>query len=411
MDSVPHDRFAASLRSEWRAARLHTDALFALVDETTLYERPIADRHRLIFYVGHLDAFDWNQLARGVLHMPSFHPSFDRLFEAGIDPPPGQAPADRKSEWPGLDEVRAYVARTRRALDEAWGELPTERVLTALEHRWMHAETLCYLLHELNPAQKREPAALSKRPSSPAHSAPPSRDPWVAIPAGDTMLGQDPGEFGWDNEFPQHEATVDAFEIARHKLTNGEYLRFVADGGAAPHFWRQREGGWRLRRMFDEFPLPLDASVYLTQQQAVAYAAWSGARLPTEAEWQHAAYGAGARRYPWGNAMPDAARANLDFVAWDPLPVTANPASATPQGVEQMVGNGWEWTATPFAGFDGFSPRPHYPGYSANFFDGEHYVMKGASPRTALRLARPSFRNWFRAEYPYAYATVRLARD
>jgi formylglycine-generating enzyme required for sulfatase activity len=133
--------------------------------------------------------------------------------------------------------------------------------------------------------------------------------------------------------------------------------------------------------------------------------------LPTEAEWQRAAYGGQARRQPWGNVEPDAMHANLDFVAWDPLPVTAHPASANSQGVEQMVGNGWEWTATPFAGFDGFSPRAYYPGYSANFFDGAHYVMKGASPRTARRLARPSFRNWFRAEYPYAYATVRLARD
>lgn len=411
MDSVPHDRIGASLRREWLAARAHTDALFALVDEPTLYERPIADRHRLIFYVGHLDAFDWNQLARGVLDRPSFHPTFDRLFEAGIDPPPGQAPADRPSDWPRLEEVRAYGARTRSILDDVWSELPTERVLTTLEHRWMHAETLCYSLHALDPSQKHRPATHADRPPSEVRSAPPSRDSWVAIPAGVTTLGQHPGEFGWDNEFPQHKATVDAFEIARHKLTNGEYLRFVADGGATPHFWRQRGAGWWLRRMFDEVPLPLDAPAYLTQQQAVAFAAWTGARVPTEAEWQHAAYGGEARRYPWGSAEPDAMHANLDFVAWDPLPVTAHPASATAQGAEQMVGNGWEWTATPFLGFDGFSPRGYYPGYSANFFDGAHYVMKGASPRTARRLARPSFRNWFRAEYPYAYATVRLARD
>jgi len=87
-----HDSF---LRSELEQAREHTDALFTLVSEETLYERPIADRHRLIFYLGHLDAFDWNQVARGALAAPSFHPDFDRLFEAGIDPPPGQAPQDQ----------------------------------------------------------------------------------------------------------------------------------------------------------------------------------------------------------------------------------------------------------------------------------------------------------------------------
>jgi len=411
MDSVALDRPAAQLRAELRAARAHTDALFALVDPPTLYERPIPDRHRLIFYLGHFDAFDWNQLARGVLVLPPFHPSFDRLFEAGIDPPPGQAPGDRPSDWPEIDAVRAYVKRARQVLDEAWDDLPTERVLTALEHRWMHAETLCYLLHELRPSQKRAPAPSPAQPQPPGRASAHGRTPWVAIPAGVARLGQEQGAFGWDNEFPPYEVAVAAFEIARHKLTNGEYLRFVADGGPAPHFWRERDGALRLRCMFDAVPLPLDAPVYLTQQQAVAYATWAGARLPTEAEWQRAAYGHGTRRYPWGDAAPEAARANLDFVAWDPLPVTAHRAGATPLGVEQMLGNGWEWTATPFAGFDGFAPRPYYPGYSANFFDGAHYVMKGGSPRTARRLARPSFRNWFRAEYPYAYATVRLARS
>jgi len=72
-----------------------------------------------------------------------------------------------------------------------------------------------------------------------------------------------------------------------------------------------------------------------------------------------------------------------------------------------LVGNGWEWTSTVFAPFDGFRAAPSYPGYSANFFDGEHYVIKGGSPRTAARLLRRSFRNWFRPEYPYVYGTFR----
>ena len=407
MDALTQERTAARLQREVATARAHTDALFRLVARQTLYERPIPDRHRLVFYVGHFDAFDWNQLGRGVLDIPSFQPSFDRLFEAGIDPAPGQAPADQPSDWPDLDEVLAYVARTRALIDEVWEELPYERVLTALEHRWMHAETLCYLLHELPPSRKRAPAAGLRGPA-----LEPERrgDPWVRIDAGSAVLGQAPGSFGWDNEFPRHIVRVGGFEIARHKLTHRDYLRFVAAGGPLPHFWAQRDGEWWLRQMFDTVPLPLDAPVYLTHRQATAYAAWAGARLPTEAEWQRAAYGDGQRRYPWGDSEPDASRANLDFVGWNPVPVGANPSGATPEGVEQMLGNGWEWTATPFAGFEGFAPRAYYPGYSANFFDGEHFLMKGGSPRTARRLARASFRNWFRGEYPYAYATVRLVR-
>lgn len=109
--------------------------------------------------------------------------------------------------------------------------------------------------------------------------------------------------------------------------------------------------------------------------------------------------------------MPVAHLGNFDFADWDPVAVDAHPAGATPLGVQQMTGNGWEWTATPFLGFEGFAARPYYPGYSADFFDGDHWVLKGGSPRTARRLLRRSFRNWFRSDYPYAYTTFRLVRN
>ena len=75
------------------------------------------------------------------------------------------------------------------------------------------------------------------------------------------------------------------------------------------------------------------------------------------------------------------------------------------------MGNGWEWTSSVFAPFAGFAPLPSYPEYSADFFDHQHYVMKGASPATARDLVRRSFRNWFRAQYPYVYATFRLVGE
>jgi formylglycine-generating enzyme required for sulfatase activity len=392
------------LRGELQQARQHTDALFELVSEDTLYERPIADRHRLIFYLGHLDAFDWNQVARGALDAPSFQPDFDRLFEAGIDPPPGQAPQDRPSDWPHVDEVRYYVRCARERLDDLWSHAPIERRRVALEHRWMHAETLCYLLHQLPHALKRVPA----RPAM--ASAPAPRDAFVPIPAGRATLGQRAGQFGWDNEFPLTKMQTPAFEIGRHKVTNAQYLRFVLDGATPPPFWFEREGRRWLRRMFDDVPLPTDAPVYVTHRQAAAYAAWIGGALPTEAEWHRAAYGDDDRSFPWGDEDPAPGRGHFDFAGWDPIAVTANPAGASPYGVEQMSGNGWEWTSTPFAGFDGFAPRAYYPGYSANFFDGEHWVLKGASPRTARCLLRRSFRNWFRGDYPFAYTTFRVVR-
>ena len=367
---------------------------------------PIPARHRLIFYVGHLDAFDWNQLARGVLGKPSFDASFDALFEAGIDPPPGQAPQDTPADWPQLEAVQAYVARTRAAIDEIWDRIPADRQQMVIEHRWMHAETICYLLHQLDPRLKRR--ALSAPPNVSATNDPASR--FISIEAGTTQLGQPNGEFGWDNEFPAHVQAVPAFEISKHKVTNGEYLRFVEQGGAAPLFWHLRDGAWRLRRMFDEVPLPLDAPVYATHEQARSFAHWAGARLPTEPEWHRAAYRDDDQAYPWGDTAPNGVHGNFDFAHWDPVPVSSNPAGDSPYGVSQMIGNGWEWTSTPFKGFEGFEASSYYPGYSANFFDDEHYVLKGGSPVTSRNLLRRSFRNWFRADYPYVYSTIRLVR-
>ena len=395
-----------ALRTELQRVRAFTDSLFGMVAPETLFERPIPDRHRLIFYVGHLDAFDWNQLVRGVLGRASFDSSFDRLFEAGIDPPPGQAPQDTPADWPALETVQTYVTRVRAAIDEVWDKVPTDMQQMVIEHRWMHAETLCYLLHQLDPTLKRQ-GLLPPTPAS-AAPAPPAR--FISIPAGNTQLGQVNGDFGWDNEFPSHSHTVPAFEISQHKITNGEYLPFVEQGGTAPLFWHLRNGAWHLRRMLDEVPLPLDAPVYATHQQATAYAQWAGASLPTEAEWHRAAYRDDDQMYPWGNAAPNGLHGNFDFAHWDPISVNAYPGGDTVDGVSQMVGNGWEWTSTPFEGFAGFEPSSYYPGYSANFFDNQHYVLKGGSPVTSRNLIRRSFRNWFRADYPYVYSTIRLVR-
>jgi iron(II)-dependent oxidoreductase len=152
-------------------------------------------------------------------------------------------------------------------------------------------------------------------------------------------------------------------------------------------------GSWQWRGMFEAFPLPPDWPVYTSQAEAGAYARWKSRRLITEAEWHRAAEGS--------------TTGHFDFAGFDPIPVGSHPPSRA--GVYDLVGNGWEWTSTVFAPFDGFVPMRSYPEYSADFFDGQHYVMKGASPATARELVRPSFRNWFRGNYPYVYAKFRTA--
>jgi gamma-glutamyl hercynylcysteine S-oxide synthase len=380
-------RLNSELTSELTAARRETDRLFSLLDPSGLYDRPVAERHRLIFYLGHVEAFDWNLLSQHALSKPSFHPTFDKLFAFGIDPEPGRAPADQPSDWPRETEVRGYASRVRSELDASLENVPEKLLHVAVEHRLMHAETLAYLFHNLPYEKKRGPAPVYSE-------SPRVENDFVEIPAGKATLGRPRNDgFGWDNEFDLHTVDVPAFEISRFKITNGEYLDQVRAGAAPPHFWMKRGDEFRLRGMFGEIPLPLDWPVWVTHTEAAAYARAHGAELPTEAQFHRAAE----------NSSP----VNAAFENWDPVSVTAGASN----GVSQLIGNGWEWTSTVFAPFAGFEPFPFYRGYSADFFDGKHYVMKGASPRTAACFLRSSFRNWFRPDYPHVYAGFRLAKN
>ena len=367
-------------------ARAETDALFRLVRPDSLYERPIPERHRIIFYRGHLEAFDWNLIGHA-LDRPPIDAGLDRLFAFGIDPPPGELPNDQPSDWPSTDVVERYCGRVREALDTI--DIPEQLLNVAVEHRLMHAETFAYILHQL-PYQRKVGAGAQWTWAGGAPRSP----RMVEVPAGAARLGRTDSEgFGWDNEFQAHIENVPAFAIARHKVTNGEYLEFVRQGAAVPFFWAERNGDYFYRGMWSEIPLPLDWPAYVTYDEAAAYARWRGMRLPTEAEWHRAACGSSVSR-------------NVDFASWDPIPVDEGD-----DGIQQMIGNGWEWTSTVFAPFPGFKPFPFYPNYSEPFFDGRHIVLKGASPRTAACFLRASFRNWFRPSYPYLYATFRLVES
>jgi formylglycine-generating enzyme required for sulfatase activity len=399
----------SNLLAELRSARTQSDELFAILTPEAIYARPIAQRHRVIFYMGHLDGFDSIQICREGLGMQSPDAQLDSLFQAGIDPDSSHLPADTPEDWPSLEQVRAYVSRCRQRVDENLGRAPEDVIQMALEHRLMHLETLAYMFHNFDYRMKNVSDAVRLEQTSSTNPA----NCWVEIPRGEAVLGRpDDGSFGWDNEYKETLATVPAFRIQQNSVTNGDYLQFVQAGAGAPHFWSERDGRIYYRGMFEEIPLPLDWPVYVTQTEAESYAKWSGKRLPTEAQFHRAAYGKHQHRdYPWGNSLPSPKYGNFDFRRWDPEPIDATPQGRSDFGVNQLVGNGWQWTRTIFGPLPGFKARASYPGYSSNFFDGEHFVIKGGSARTAARLLRRSFRNWFRYDYPYMYATFRCVED
>ena len=394
------------------SARSKSDNLFRILKPETIYQRPIAERHRVIFYAGHLDAFDSIQVCREGLGLKSPDPELDQLFQAGIDPDSSHLPTDRPSDWPSLERVSAYVRRCRQRVDENLDRAPNDSVQMALEHRLMHLETLAYMFHNFPHEAKIAPTGLAE---GRAETNPLQGEEWREIPAGDALLGKPEDDvFGWDNEYCEVREFVPAFRMQRFAVTNGEYLRFVKEGAPMPHFWVRNASRLEYRGMFANIPLPLTWPAYVTQAEAESYAAWLGRSLPSEAQFHRAAYGSRTEEtfpFPWGGEQPSAACGNFDFKRWDPESVAASPAGDSAFGVRQLVGNGWEWTRTPFGPFPGFRERPAYPGYSANFFDGAHYVLKGGSARTASQLLRRSFRNWFRRDYSYMYAKFRCIEN
>lgn len=430
----------------FRRNRRRSDAIFQMLDHRAYYERPIAQRHPFCFYEGHLPAFNVNTLLKRALGQPGVDGELERLFERGIDPE--RAAIDGGDiAWPPRSVVREFADEAdRRVLDAlANAQLTDERnpllerglaVFTILEHELMHHETLLYMAHRLDFAMKRRPANAAQ----PSRGGPAPVRERVTIPRGIATLGVDAGEvaFAWDNELSRNTVDVAEFAIDVHDVTNADYLEFVEAGGYRraefwtedgwmwrseahvdhPLFW-ERGGGaldpdrWMWRGMFDSFELPLSWPVYVSHAEATAFARWKGARLPSEAEFHRAAFATpsgGERAHPWGDSAPDATRGNFDFASFDPTPVGSHAAGASAWGVHDLVGNGWEWTSTLFAPFAGFHAMPTYPQYSADFFDGQHWVLKGASPATGVKLVRRSLRNWFRPNYPYVYATFRCAR-
>lgn len=419
-----HQAFPAGITRDdlvawYRTTRARTRQLFDIVAPVAYYERPIALRNPIVFYEGHLPGFAVNTLVKLALKRNGIDPRLETLFARGIDPEDEAAVRSPTDIWPAREEVQAFAAacealveetlRNARLEDDSVPQLRDgEAVLTILEHELMHQETLLYMLHELPYAMKRGVA----RESPLTLTLSEGRGDSVRVPAGKATLGLKRGEqFGWDNEFPEHVVEVPEFTIDLHNVTNGAYLEYMnATGAAAPHFWVRDGNEWYRRGMFALTPLPLDAPVYVTHDEAAAFARWKGRRLPTEAEFHRAAYGTPSgeeRAHPWGEAAPDPTRGNFDFTHWDPVAAGSYPAGASAWGVHDLVGNGWEWTSTLFGGFPGFTPMPSYPEYSADFFDEAHYVLKGASPVTPRELIRRSFRNWFRPSYPYVFATFR----
>ena len=333
-------------------------------------------------------------------------------------------------------EARGYCATVRGKVLDALDNLADGDAFPyalVISHENQHDETM---LQALN--LRSGPALLGRGTPLPTGRAGVAGTS-VLVPGGPFTLGVDLADepYALDNECPAHTVDVPSFRIGTVPVTNGQWREFIADGGyaqplwwstdgwahrqqaglIAPQFW-SADGSARVRFGHLE-KLPADEPVqHITFHEAQAYAAWAGARLPTEIEWEKACAwdpSTGTRRrFPWGAAQPDATRANLGGDALRPAPVGAYPAGASAYGAEQMLGDVWEWTTSRLRPWPGFTPMI-YDRYSQPFFEGtgggDYRVLRGGSWAVGADIVRPSFRNWDHPIRRQIFAGVRLAWD
>lgn len=242
------------------------------------------------------------------------------------------------------------------------------------------------------------------------------------------MLGALPGRrFVFDNEKWQHPVDVKPFAMGRSSVTEGQFAEFVEDGGyrrrelwtgqgwewreraqaGHPVYWVRDGRGWCVRRFDRIHPLcPDTALIHVNWYEAEAYCRWTARRLPSEAEWEFAAAGAEQREFPWGNEPPAPGQAHLDSCGLGCRSTGALASGDTPQGVRQMIGNVWEWTADDFGPYPGFVRDP-YKEYSEPWFGPPYKVLRGGCWATRSRLIRNTWRNFYTKDRRDVFAGFR----
>jgi gamma-glutamyl hercynylcysteine S-oxide synthase len=419
---------AVQLERSRARTRLLTDA----VDEDDLVRQHSKLMSPLVWDYAHVGNQEELWLVRDVGGREPLRQDIDELYDAFMHPR-----ADRPA-LPLLSpaETREYVAEVRDKVLDVLDRVRLEgRPLVTdafafgmiAQHEQQHDETML-ATHQL----RQGPAVLTAPEPPPGRRLPAAE---VLVPGGEFTMGTSTEPWALDNERPAHQVRVAPYVIDTAPVTNGAYLEFVLGGGydeerwwspagwahvrkaglVAPRFWERVAGRWTRLRFGHREDLPLDEPVmHVCFYEAEAYAAWAGKRLPTEAEWEFAARFDPAtgrsRRYPWGDEDPRPEHANLGQRHLRPAPVGAYPAGASPLGVQQLVGDVWEWTSSDFAPYPGFTAFP-YDEYSLVFFGPDYKVLRGGSFGTDEVVARGTFRNW---DYPIRrqiFAGFRCARD
>ncbi len=418
LDAMTGTPDAATLARRYRDVRARTEALCDGLSSEDCVVQSMPDASPAKWHLGHTTwFFETFVLAAAVSDHVAFDPSFAVLFNSYYNAVGEQHPRPRRGMLtrPPLDRVRDYRRRTD---DLVLGLLEGERlaepdraiVELGLHHEQQHQELL---LMDLKHLFWCNPLAPAYRETGPAGGRA-TRLEWVRFDAGVHRIGHGGDGFSFDNERPRHRAFVEAFELASRVVTCGEWLEFLEDGGyerpelwladgwavareaawRAPAYWRRSDDGWTVFTLGGPREVHPDEPVcHVSHYEADAFARWAGARLPTEFEWETAAAELPVR----GNLAADGAL----------HPLVPRPGD----GLRQMFGDVWEWTASAYLPYPGYRPAAGALGEYNGKFMANQIVLRGGSFATPSGHLRPTYRNFYYPRQRWMFSGVRLARD
>jgi ergothioneine biosynthesis protein EgtB len=410
-----------SLAERYREVRAATDRLAEPLSPEDCTVQSMPDASPVKWHLAHTSwFFETFVLESGVASYRPYNAEFRVLFNSYYNGVGAQHPRPERGllSRPALDEVRAYRADVDRRLLELLERSAVEPLADTIElglhHEQQHQELILTDVKHMLSLNPLRPA-YRDLPRAPARDVAALR--WFHYPGGIAWIGHDGGSFSFDNERPRHRVLVDAFSLASRLVTNGEYLEFIADGAysrpdlwlsdgwdvlrsdgwQAPLYWdRDPRGEWRVMTLSGLRDLRPDEPVcHVSFYEADAFARWSGARLPSEAEWEIFA----------GKAARDG---NFVENGWF-HPTGLEPAGAT--APIQLFGDVWEWTRSPYAPYPGYRPPTGALGeYNAKFMCNQ-LVLRGGSCATPRSHVRASYRNFFPPHARWQFSGIRLARD
>lgn len=407
------------LAERFRTVRALSRAIAAPLSDADATIQPHPDASPAKWHLAHTSWFFETFVLRD--HLPgyrSFDPAFGYLFNSYYDGEGERHPRAKRGmlSRPSLAQVLAYRDHVDGALEGSLATLAQsarDLIELGLQHEQQHQELM---LMDMLATMAENPLAPALWPGVPTPDGPALPIGGVAHRAGVAEIGYSGEDFAFDCEMPRHQQLVRAYELADRPVSNGEWLRFIEDGGYqqpkhwladgwawvnanaidAPLYWRRDGEGW-LRFGLDGLqPVALAEPVcHISYYEADAFARWAGARLPTETEWEVAASGL------------DPFEGNLLDEAGPVRPVTVSDSG----GLRQMFGDVWEWTASPFTAYPGYQPAEGTVGeYNGKFMSGQ-FVLKGGSCATPRGHVRASYRNFFYPHQRWMFAGLRLARD